>query len=337
VGADFRQVAGGGTPADCTSATSLAAGASCNLSISFTPTQATTLTETATLTNNAMPATQSITLTGTGLQAAQTITFTTNPPASAAYNGTFTVTATGGASGKPVTFTSSGSCSNVAATYTITSGSGTCSVIANQDGNTNYAAAAAVTKTVSATPAAQTITFTKLPSSQLQGTLTLTATASSHLAVNFVSLTPSICSVSGTTATLANAGSCGIQAVQAGNSNYAPAPAVSQSVSVIAAFTIKPNPASETIYAGNVAAFVLQLQAASGFTSNVTLSCSGGPAGSYCVDFPMTVHFNAGKAQAVSGILFPAKTKGGVYTITFSGLSGTISDTATATFTVKCH
>jgi len=35
----------------------------------------------------------------------QTITFTTVPPVSAAYNGSFTVTATGGASGNPVTFT----------------------------------------------------------------------------------------------------------------------------------------------------------------------------------------------------------------------------------------
>ena len=41
----------------------------------------------------------------------QTITFTTNAPASAAYNSSFTVAATGGASGNPVIFTSSGACS----------------------------------------------------------------------------------------------------------------------------------------------------------------------------------------------------------------------------------
>ena len=82
--------------------------------------------------------------------ATQAITFTTNPPASAAYNSTFTVAATGGASANAVTYTSSGSCSNTGATYKMTSGTGTCSVIANQAGNANYAAAS-VTKTVTAT------------------------------------------------------------------------------------------------------------------------------------------------------------------------------------------
>ena len=66
--------------------------------------------------------------------AAQTITYTTNPPATAAYKTSFTVAATGGASGNAVTFTSSGSCTNSGATYTMTSGTGTCSVIANQAG-----------------------------------------------------------------------------------------------------------------------------------------------------------------------------------------------------------
>ena len=70
--------------------------------------------------------------------ASQAITFTTNAPASAAYNSSFTVAATGGASGNPVTFTSSGACSNIGATYTMTNSTGACSVIANQAGNTNY-------------------------------------------------------------------------------------------------------------------------------------------------------------------------------------------------------
>jgi hypothetical protein len=62
------------------------------------------------------------------------------------------VAATGGASGIAVAFTSSGVCTNSGATYKMTSGTGTCSVIANQAGNSNYAAAAQVTKTVTAKP-----------------------------------------------------------------------------------------------------------------------------------------------------------------------------------------
>jgi hypothetical protein len=83
--------------------------------------------------------------------AGQAITFTTNPPAMAAYTSTFTVAATGGASANPVVFTSAGACINNGATYTMTNSTGSCSVIANQAGNSNYAAAAPVTKLVNAT------------------------------------------------------------------------------------------------------------------------------------------------------------------------------------------
>jgi len=100
----------------------------------------------------------------------QTITFTTSAPSSAAYNSQFTVAATA-SSGLAVTFTSSGSCSNSGATYTMTAGSGTCSVIANQSGNTTYAVAPTVTQTTNATLATQTITFTtSAPASAAYGT-----------------------------------------------------------------------------------------------------------------------------------------------------------------------
>jgi hypothetical protein len=66
----------------------------------------------------------------------------------------------------------------------------------------------------------------------------------------------------------------------------------------------------------------------------VTLSCSGGPAGSKCLDFPQTVHVN-GTAYAISGILFPENTTPGTYTMTFTGVSGALTNTATAKFTVK--
>jgi hypothetical protein len=82
--------------------------------------------------------------------ASQTIAFTTNPPMTAAFNTSFTVAATA-SSGIPVTFTPAGSCTNSGATYTMTNSTGNCSVIASQAGNTNYAPATPVTKTVSAT------------------------------------------------------------------------------------------------------------------------------------------------------------------------------------------
>ena len=95
-------------------------------------------------------------------QASQSITFTTNAPASAIYGTSFTVAASA-SSGLAVTYSSSGSCSNSGATYTMTSGTGTCSVIANQAGNSNYLAAPPVPETVTAALASQTIVVTQTP------------------------------------------------------------------------------------------------------------------------------------------------------------------------------
>lgn len=99
-------------------------------------------------------------------------------------------------------------------------------------------------------------------------------------------------------------------------------------------FSITPNPPSETVNRGNIAAFILNLKSVDAFSGNVKLSCSGGPAGSYCVDFPMTVRLNS-TAYAISGIFFPKNTTPGVYTVTFTGTSGSLINSATAKFTVK--
>ena len=95
-------------------------------------------------------------------------------------------------------------------------------------------------------PASQTITFNAL-SNQAFGTATFTvsATASSGLPVSFNSQTPLVCTVSGATVTLVSAGTCTIQATQAGNGNYAAATPVSQSFQV--------TQASQTITFGTLA------------------------------------------------------------------------------------
>jgi hypothetical protein len=255
IGTNFVQVAGTGTPADCTATLTLAPGSTCNLSIAFTPTVSGPISSTAMLTDNALngnPATQTIGLAGTGIALTQTITF--NPIANQVQ-------------GKPVT---------------------------------------------------------------------LSASATSALTVSFASLTPEVCTVSSATTTLVNPGTCTIQASQAGNNVYAAATPVLQSFTVIPAanFTITANPPSEIAYRGVLAAFVLKLQSLQWFEGNVTMSCSGGPAGAKCADFPQTVYVN-GTAYAISGILFPKTTTPGVYTVTFTGVSGSLTNTATARFTVK--
>jgi large repetitive protein len=77
LGGPFKQVAGSGTPEDCTHNLSLTPGTTCNLSIGFTPTDIYDVTEFTSLASNSLngnPAQQSITLNGTGVGATLKIT-----------------------------------------------------------------------------------------------------------------------------------------------------------------------------------------------------------------------------------------------------------------------
>ncbi len=79
----------------------------------------------------------------------------------------------------------------------------------------------------------QTISFGAAPAMAVGGANgTVSATATSGLAVTFSSLTPSVCTVSGATVTAVTAGTCTIAADQTGNGSYAPALQVSQSFPV---------------------------------------------------------------------------------------------------------
>jgi uncharacterized protein len=77
---------------------------------------------------------------------------------------------------------------------------------------------------------AQTISFTG-PSDQVLGaaSFTVTASATSGLAVAFTSQTPAVCTLAGSTVQLVAAGTCSIAANQAGNANFLPAPQVVRS------------------------------------------------------------------------------------------------------------
>ncbi|HUI49489.1 MAG TPA: N,N-dimethylformamidase beta subunit family domain-containing protein, partial [Acidimicrobiia bacterium] len=94
----------------------------------------------------------------------------------------------------------------------------------------------------------QTITFGALPNATLaQSPVTVSATASSGLPVTFSSVTAGVCTVAGSTVTLLATGTCTIQADQAGNGTYNPAPAVQQS------FTVLPTKSDQTITFGALA------------------------------------------------------------------------------------
>jgi hypothetical protein len=101
----------------------------------------------------------------------QVITVTSHAPANAVYDTTFSVAATGGGSGNPVTFSRSGACSNKGSSFTMTSGSGVCTVTYDQAGNANYNPAHQVAEKVHAQKVAQVITVTThAPATAVYGT-----------------------------------------------------------------------------------------------------------------------------------------------------------------------
>ena len=174
---------------------------------------------------------------------AQTITVTQAPPASAAYNSTFDVSATASSS-LPVAITTSGSCSGSgtsSATITITSGSGTCSTIFNQAGNGSYSAAPTVTETTNATLASQAIIVnTPPPASAAYGSNFLVQ-AQANSALNVAITSSGSCSGSGTTSatiTMTSAtGTCSVFFNQAGNGNSSAAPQITDTASATKAST----------------------------------------------------------------------------------------------------
>ena len=169
----------------------------------------------------------------------QTITVTTHAPASAAFNSNFSVAASGGASGNAVTFSSNGVCTNAGATFTITSGSGVCSVMYDEAGNVNYSAATQVAESVTASKLAQTITVTThAPASAANGT-SFTVAANGGPSGNAVTFTSSgACTNTGASFTMTGGtGTCAVKYDQAGSANYNAATQVTESVSAQAATT----------------------------------------------------------------------------------------------------
>ena len=81
--------------------------------------------------------------------------------------------------------------------------------------------------------ASQTITFTNPGAQNFGTTPTLTATSTSGLAPTFTSSTSGVCTItSGGALTFVTAGTCTIDADQAGDASYLAAPTVSQSFAV---------------------------------------------------------------------------------------------------------
>jgi probable HAF family extracellular repeat protein len=214
-------------------------------------------------------------------KASQTITVNQHAPTSATFNTSFGVAATGGGSGNAVTFSSAGGCSNVGATFTMTSGTTACSVKFDQAGNSDYNAVSTVTETVTAQKASQTITFGTLANKAF-GDPPFTVSATGGASLNAVTFSATgNCTSSGTngsTITITGAGSCSVTASQAGDSNYSAAADVTRS------FTI--SQISQTITFGSLSNKTF---GDAPFTVSATGGASGNP-----VNFSATGNCTAG-------------------------------------------
>jgi hypothetical protein len=160
----------------------------------------------------------------------QTITVIVHAPAAATYEDAFSVVATS-SSGLPVSFSSSGACSSSGATFTMTSGTGTCLVKYDQPGDSAYNAAPQVLESVVAQKTDQEITFDPLEDGTFgDPDFDVVAFSSSELDVAFAA--SGTCTLSGATLHLTGAGSCTVTAAQAGDENFSAAAPVSQTFAI---------------------------------------------------------------------------------------------------------
>ncbi len=169
----------------------------------------------------------------------QTITFTSTQPSGAFYGGpSYSVGATGGASGNSVTFWSAtpGVCS-VSGSSASFVGVGTCTIDADQAGNADYDSAPQVSQSFTVAQASQVVSFTSSnPSPVVVGGPSYTPTASGGGSTSPVVISldsgSTGCTLNGGVVQFTTSGTCLLDANQAGDANYFQAVQVQQSITV---------------------------------------------------------------------------------------------------------
>lgn len=169
-------------------------------------------------------------VTATG--ASQTITFGSVPSTPVGSSVSLSATAS---SGLPVSYSSqTPSVCSVSGAQVTTLAVGNCTIAADQAGDVGYyLAASRVLSSFPVTGMPQSITFTDFGPLTVGATATLSATATSNLAVSFSSQTTAVCTVTGNVVTAVAVGTCTINANQPGDGTYwSAAPAVAKSAPV---------------------------------------------------------------------------------------------------------
>jgi hypothetical protein len=171
---------------------------------------------------------------------------------------------------------------------------------------------------------AQTITFGPLPN-QPFGTaaFNVSATASSGLTVTFVSTTPTVCTVSGSMVNLVSAGTCTIQATQAGNTTFAAATPVSASFTI----TMVAPTINFTVPNQSYGAAAFSVSASSNSTGVFTYTVTSGPA---IVSGSMLTLTGIGtvtlQASEAADVKYTAGSKTASFTVAATGLQVTANN-----------
>ena len=289
----------------------------------------------------------------------QAISFTSSPPSPAVAGGTYTVKARGGGSGNRVTFSispASGSVCSISGPTVTFKNPGTCVIDANQAGGAGYQAAPQAQQTVKVSASiTQAISFTSSPPSTAVagGTYTVTATGGGSGSPVTFSIDPasgSVCSISGSTVTFDNPGTCVIDANQAGGAGYQAAPQAQQTVTVSAsigqAISFTSSPPSPAVAGGTYTVkargggsgnrVTFSISPASGSVCSISgptvtfknpgtcvidANQAGGAGYQAAPQAQQTVKVSASITQAISFTSSPPSTAvaGGTYTVTATG------------------
>jgi hypothetical protein len=234
-----------------------------------------------------------------------------------AANPAFTYTITGYVNGDTASVVSGSATEATTATAASTAGTYPISFSTESLSATNYTFTY-INGTLTVTAQAQTITFGTLPNVTYGASaITLSATASSGLAVNYSVTGPA--TLSGSTLTITGAGLVTVTATQPGNTNYAAATAVAQSFTVASAvLTVTANNASRAYGAANPA-----------FTYSITGYVNGDTPGVVSGTAAETTTATATSATGTYPIMF--STESLIATnYTFNYVNGTLTVTGAA-------